>query len=139
MLQQLTQTDNKVLPLENAQASLIAALAEERLVLQHAAIVTLAGMDSTSAQRAVAKMALDENVAMETRLLAFANLTGSAKRFGNLLLAEQIDAMYNDIVSTRDADSQLRSLASQAYGSLNLPSAKISQLILDQSKKDFED
>lgn len=135
VLWQLALTQNKVLPLSIAESALIEALADDRQLIKRSAIETLARMDSTSAQRALAKLAIDDNSDMEIRRMAFGNLAISAKKFGNLLLAEQIDTIYTNIVSSKDADPQLRNQASQAFGSLNLPSARISQLILDQAKR----
>ena len=43
------------------------------------------------------------------------------------------DDIYS-LVSTEEADPNLRSAAARAYGSLNLPSQKVKDLILDQSK-----
>jgi hypothetical protein len=51
----------------------------------------------------------------------------------NLLLAEQIDALYS-LVSSTETDPALRSAAAGAYGALNLPSEKVKTLILDQAK-----
>jgi len=134
VLRQLALVRNSVLDLRPAQETLIAALADERREILQAATETLAMMDSLEAQRAIAGLALDEKTEAGLRLMAFANLATSAKAYGNLLLAEQVDRIYNDMVSSLAADAELRKLAARAYGSLNLPSAKISQLILDQSK-----
>lgn len=133
ILRQLAITDNKILPLKLAEQALVDALEDKRPEIQTAAIETLARMDSAQAQRSLADMALNKNLELETRLLVFRNLAVSAKLFDNLLRTEQVNTMYNDIVSSQTVDSELRTLASEAYGALNLPSEKISQLILDQS------
>ena len=134
VLQQLALTDNKVLLVRDAEPALVEAVADTRVNIQKAAVETLARINSTVAQRAIATLALDAEADLATRLMAFRNLAVSAKRFGNLLATEQIDTIYTDIVSALDVDSELRNLAAEAYGSLSLPSDKISQLILDQSK-----
>jgi len=90
-------------------------------------------LDSPEAQRAIAAMALDENNAMDVRISAFNSLATSAKFNANLLDATAIDAVYS-LVSSQEADPQLRSAAARAYGSLNLPSQKVKDLILDQAK-----
>ncbi len=134
LLRQLALTNNKILPIGNAEPALINAIREERSEIQKSAILALARMDSVDAQRALAQMALDVEVDPQIRMMLFTNLSISAKQFGNLLLAEHISEMYDKIVSSVTVDADLRKVASEAYGSLNLPSAKISQLILDQSK-----
>ena len=135
ILRQLALTDNNILPLKVAEPALIEAIRENRQEIQQAAIVTLARMDSLEAQRALANLALDETVDMPTRLLTFSNLAVSARKYGNLLLTEQIDAMYNRIINSLTVDSELRNLAAEAYGSLNLPSTKISELIIGQKSR----
>ena len=42
-------------------------------------------------------------------------------------------AIYS-LVSSQQIDSELRSAAASAYGALNLPSRKVKDLILDQSR-----
>lgn len=135
ILRRLALTDNNILPLKAAEPALIEAIREKRQEIQQAAIVTLARMDSLEAQRALANLALDETVDMPIRLLTFRNLAVSARKYGNLLLTEQIDAMYNRIINSLTVDSELRNLAAEAYGSLNLPSAKISELIIGQKSR----
>jgi len=137
VLRNLAITQNKVLNLQKAQAALIDAVREERKAIQTAATQTLARMDSLDAQRAIAALALDEQVELPTRLMALQNLSVSAKAYGNYLLAEQIDKLYQ-IVSSREIDVRLRNLAAEAYGAFNLPSAKISQLIIEQSVGQIE-
>jgi len=134
VLRQLALTDNQVLQVKNAEPALVEAIADMRANIQKASVETLARVNSTVAQRAIAALALDGATELATRLMAFRNLAVSAKRFGNLLATEQIDTMYSKIVSALEVDSELRNLAAEAYGSLSLPSDQISQLILDQSK-----
>lgn len=132
VLRELAVSENEVLPLQDAEAALIDALYEQRETIQQDAVVTLARLNSSDAQRAIASLALDDTMPLEKRLAAFANLSRSAKQHGNLLLTEQVDRIY-EIVSSFEANSELRTLASQAHGSLNLPSEKIRVLILNQS------
>jgi HEAT repeat protein len=138
VLHRLALTENTVLPLKAAEPPLIEALYEQRPQIQHNAVETLARMDSAEAQRAIANLALDETAEMPIRLSALENLTVSAKKHGHLLLSEQVDAIYNRIIISLDVDSELRTRAAQAYGSLNLPSPRISQLILSQGKSDSQ-
>lgn len=131
VLLSLAVTDNRILPPVQALKALLPAIRDTRPVIQQAVLQTLARLDSTDAQRAIADFALDDKVELNTRLLALNCLAISAKSHGQLLLMDHIDALYA-IVGATDQDPQLRNLAAQAYGALNLPSAKVSQLILDQ-------
>ena len=129
----LGETRNRVIDLSAAQNAVINATRDSRANIQMLAGQILPYLDSPEAQRAIAAMALDENNAMDVRISAFNSLATSAKFNANLLDAVAIDAVYS-LVSSQQADPQLRSAAARAYGSLNLPSQKVKDLILDQAK-----
>jgi hypothetical protein len=129
----LAQTRNAVIDLSAAQEALINATKGNRVEIQVLAGRILAYLGSPEAQRAIAAMALAESNAKDIRISAFDSLAVSAKLNANLLDDEKIDAIYS-LVSSQEADPQLRSAAAAAYGSLNLPSQKVKDLILDQAK-----
>ena len=129
----LGQTRNPVIDLSAAQTAVINATKDSRAEIQMLAGQILAYLTSPEAQRAIASMALDENNALDVRISAFNSLANSAKLNAGLLDVAAIDAVYS-LVSSQDADPQLRSAAARAYGSLNLPSQKVKDLILDQAK-----
>ncbi len=129
----LVETRNTVIDLSAAQTAVINATKDSRADIQMLSGQVLAYLDSPDAQRAITAMALDENNAMDVRITAFNSLATSAKLNANLLDVATIDAIYS-LVSSQQADPQLRSAAARAYGSLNLPSQKVKDLILDQSK-----
>jgi hypothetical protein len=129
----LGQTRNRVIELSAAQNAVINATRDTRAEIQMLAGQILAYLTSPEAQRAIAAMALDENNAIDVRISAFNSLATSAKVNANLLDVATIDAVYS-LVSSPDADPGLRSAAACAYGSLNLPSQKVKDLILDQAK-----
>ena len=129
----LGQTRNPVIDLSAAQAAVINATKDSRAEIQMLAGQILVYLTSPEAQRAIASMALDENNALDVRISAFNSLANSAKLNASLLDVAMIDAVYS-LVSSQDADPQLRSAAARAFGSLNLPSQKVKDLILDQAK-----
>ncbi len=129
----LAQTRNPVIDLLRAKETLIEATKDEREQIQILAGQILAHLDSPDAQRAVAAMALAEDNSMAVRVAAFESLAISAKLNANKLDDKKIDAIYS-LVSSRQTEPQLRSAAATAYGSLNLPSRKVKNLILDQAK-----
>jgi hypothetical protein len=129
----LAQTRNPVIDLSRAKETLIDATKDEREQIQIFAGQILAHLDSPDAQRAVAAMALAEDNSMAVRVAAFESLAISAKLNANKLDDKKIDAIYS-LVSSRQTEPQLRSAAATAYGSLNLPSRKVKNLILDQAK-----
>lgn len=129
----LVETRNTVINLSAARTAIISATKDSRADIQMLAGRILAYLDSPDAQRAITAMALNENNAMDVRIAAFNSLATSAKVNANLLDVATIDAVYK-LVSSQQADPQLRSAAARAYGSLNLPSQKVKDLILDQSK-----
>ncbi|MFC1676783.1 hypothetical protein ACFL3G_06945 [Planctomycetota bacterium] len=73
------------------------------------------------------------NSPMLVRVQAFNALAVSAKVNANQLDDKTIDAIY-ELVSSRQTPPELNSIAAAAYGALNLPSQKVKDLILDQSK-----
>lgn len=129
----LAQTRNAVIDLSLARDTLIGATKDDRPQIQVLASRILAYLKSPSAQRAVATMALAENNDMDIRIAAFESLALSAKINASQLDDERIDAIYA-LVSSTQTDPELRSAAAVAYGALNLPSRKVKDLVLDQSR-----
>jgi hypothetical protein len=129
----LAQTRNPVIDLSAAKETLIDATKNKREQIRILAGQILAYSDSPDAQRAIAAMALAEDNPMAVRVAAFESLTTSAKINANLLNDEKVDAIYS-LISSPATAPQLRSAAAIAYGSLNLPSRKVKNLILDQAK-----
>ncbi|MBW8017552.1 MAG: HEAT repeat domain-containing protein [Planctomycetes bacterium] len=129
----LAVTRNTVIDLTPAQKSLIQVTRGSWEVMQIQAGRVLALMPSPDAQRATADMGLGAGNTLDVRIEAFLSLAVSAKQNANLLAPEQIDAIYG-LVSSDETDVELRSSAAGAYGALNLPSDKVKELILDQTK-----
>jgi HEAT repeat protein len=129
----LAQSRNKVLNLSLAQPALIKTANDaKRPELQVIAGQTLAYLGSPDAQRAIAAVGLDQQQAMPIRLAAMASVAESAKLNANLLDDATIDAMYA-IISSTASPAELRGAVAAAYGSLNLPSRKVKDLILSQA------
>ena len=129
----LALSRNEIVDLSMAQSALVEVTQRDEPSMQNAAGQVLAYLSSPTAQRALARMALDENNPFEVRLEAFDALALSAKLHANLLLSEQIDALYA-LVSSTEADPALRAGAAGAFGALNLPSERVKTLILDQAQ-----
>ena len=129
----LAQTRNAVINLSGAQNALIDATKDTRAEIRILAGEILAYLTSPDAQRAIAAMALAEGNPKDIRISAFNSLAVSAKFNANLLDNDMINAIYT-LLGSKDADPQLRSAAAAAYGAFNLPSQKVKDLILDQSK-----
>ncbi len=129
----LAQTRNKVIDLTAAQDTLIEATKDSRQQIQILSANVLAYLQGSNAQTAIAATALNENNSMLVRVQAFNALAVSAKVNANQLDDKTIDAIY-ELVSSRQTPPELNSVAAAAYGALNLPSQKVKDLILDQSK-----
>ncbi|MHC4123361.1 MAG: HEAT repeat domain-containing protein [Planctomycetota bacterium] len=129
----LAQTRNAVINLSAAQNTLISATEDTRAQIQMLAGEVLAYLRSPDAQRAIAKMALQQSNSKEIRISAFNSLAVSAKLNANLLDDESINAIY-DLFSSKEVDSDLQRTAASAYGALNLPSPKVKELILEQAR-----
>jgi hypothetical protein len=124
---------NQVVDLSEAMPALIMVTKNSRPQMQVLAAEVLAYLESPEAQRAIAAMALNEQNTNDIRIAAFHSLARSAKINANLLLTEQIEAIYS-LVRSLETDPDLRSAAAGAYGALNLPSEQVKNLILDQAK-----
>ncbi len=129
----LAETKNKVVNLSRALGTLIEATRDERDSIKVLAGKILAYLDIAAAQEAIAEMALRQEDGLEVRIAAFGSLATSAKLNASLLSDKLLDEIYV-LVGDQSADAQLRSSAAAAFGSLNLPSEKAKDLILDQSK-----
>ncbi len=124
---------NMVVDLSQALPALIEVTEKKRPEMRVLAAETLAYLESPEAQRAIAVMALSEENSQDVRISAFSSLSISAKVNANLLLTEQVEAIYG-LVGSLQTDPELRAAAAGAYGALNLPSEQVKDLILDQSK-----
>ena len=129
---QLAQSRNNVIGLSAAEDALIALTKGGQAELKVLSCMTLAYLNSPDAQRAIAAMALVEVNAIEIQIAAFNCLSVSAKLHSNLLDDDKVAAIYS-LISSKEADAGLRSAGAAAFGSLNLPSQKVKELILDQS------
>ncbi len=130
---QLARTRNSVIDLSGAQVALESATGDKRTQIQILAGQTLAYLDSPGAQRGIAAMALNTSNGLDVRIAAFDSLATSAKVNANMLPDDTLDAVYS-LISSDETDPALRSAAAAAYGALNLPSRKVKDLILDQSR-----
>jgi hypothetical protein len=124
---------NRVVELSTALPALIEVTQQPDPQMQVLASQVLARLESPQAQRAIAEMALAQQNDKAVRIATFASLALSAKINANLLLSEQVDAIYS-LVGSTETESDLRAAAAGAYGALNLPSEQVKRLILDQSK-----
>jgi len=129
----LAVSRNKIVDLSTAQSALIKVTQKSDPEMRVLAASVLARLESPQAQRAIAMMAMDEQSDNSIRIAAFGALALSAKINANLLLTERVEAIYK-LVSSTEADADLRAAAAGAYGALNLPSEQVKSLILDQSK-----
>ncbi|MCE5341358.1 MAG: HEAT repeat domain-containing protein [Planctomycetaceae bacterium] len=132
-LLKLAETKNAAVDVSAALDALVKTTGDSRDEMKIIACQILAYLSSPDAQRAIAELALKEGNAVEIRIAGFESLAVSAKVNANQLPDGQIDQIYN-LVASRDANEQLRSAAAGAFGALNLPSRKVKDLILDQSK-----
>ena len=129
----VAQARNTIIDLNQASQALKDATSDSREEIQVLAGQILAYFDTADAQKWIADMGLNEKNDMNVRIEAFKSLALSAKINANQLDDDTIDAIYS-IISSEDADPQLRVVAASAFGALNLPSDKVKRLLLDQAK-----
>jgi HEAT repeat protein len=129
----LAMVRNRVVDLSTALPALIEVTRKSDPQMQVLASQVLAHLESPEAQRAIAEMSMAQQNDKTVRIATFASLVLSAKINANLLLTEQVDAIYG-LVGSTETEPDLRAAAAGAYGALNLPSEQVKSLILDQSK-----
>lgn len=112
---------------QDALPAVAAALADPREAVAIAAGNTIAAMDSPDAQAALAASAVEQLGAVQIAQLNA--LAASANRFGNLISADQADAILKLV---KESDGDLAIAAAQAHGALSLPTANAVELILGQ-------
>lgn len=132
-MDKLVLTRNSIVDVSKALTALVAVTQKANPQMQTLAGQVLAGLESPDAQRAIAAMALKQDNPADVRIAAFGALADSAKRNANLLLSSDVDSIYA-LVQSLEADPALRAAAAGAFGSLNLPSEKVNDLIVRQSK-----
>ena len=110
-----------------AEPALIGALSATNEELQRTAASVLALLGTTTAQRAIAQVALDAGNPESLRLAMFGSLAESAKDHGNLLEDSQIAELLH--IARDDDDLTIRTAASQALGAINLATDQASDII----------
>ncbi len=110
-----------------ATPALIGALSSSDELLQTTAASVLALVPESTAQRAIAHVALDSNQPESLRIAAFGSLAESAKSNGGQLEDAQITALVR--IARDDANLVIRTAASQALGAINLAGNKASDII----------
>ncbi|MGD0784455.1 MAG: HEAT repeat domain-containing protein [Sedimentisphaerales bacterium] len=129
----LASTRNSVINLAGAMDALVQATGDKRDEIKIISCQILAYLPSPDAQRAIADAALKQENSVDIRISSFESLAVSAKVNANQLLDTQIDQIYQ-LVESRETGQDLRSSAAAAFGALNLPSRRVKDLILEQTK-----
>jgi hypothetical protein len=113
-------TGNRLFNISDAQPALIAALADERPVIQTAAANALAQLSGSAAQVAIADAAFADAIAPELQVGFLTALADSATRHGNQLTSEQLAALAILVESNQPA---IALAAGRAHGALSRPTA----------------
>lgn len=87
----------------------------------------LAWAGTSSAQSAIAKLALDKGGSKEQRIAALGILSESAKRFGRLLTDDLVAELTSQAL--REPDLEIRTAAGQALGALSLGGGEAAEII----------
>jgi HEAT repeat protein len=121
-------TENKVFDIKRAESALIAVLQNEKVPIKLVALRALSVMHSAGAQRAIARLAVSDEMSKDIRIAAFKDLSASLRRYGNQLDQELSQAII-EIVSGKGSP-ELLNAAAQVLGAMSLPSEKINSLIV---------
>ena len=126
-LRRIAVDGRAVFHVAGAEAALIASLGSSNEQLQTLAASVLALLNSPTAQRAVAHVALDTATPTPLRLAFLGSLSESARNHGNQLEDDQVAALVN--LARVEPDMTLRTAASHSLGALNLSNNKASEII----------
>ncbi len=133
-IQMLGRSDSNVYDISRARGALIDVVAQRSQALMPA-VGALEVMGNPQAQATIAGLALAQDVDEATQIKAYGALSGSGRRFGNLLTDEPIEAIIA-VVGDSEASMEIREAAAQALGVLSLPSEKVMSLILETGQVD---
>ena len=111
---------------------LLAALSDDRPEVVTLAAQALGLIDADGAQPALLERATADGGDEGAKVALFQALAQNAKRFGDKLSPQQVNAL--DGVVAGDAPLDVRSAAAEARGALDLPPDQAKALILKQSK-----
>jgi hypothetical protein len=128
VLRGIALTSSPVFNINRGETALIGALRHPEEELQIRAAAVLALISSSQAQNAIAAEAMNPDASMSVRLPAFAALADSAKRHGNLLGVQNLEALKE--LTMHADDPVIRTNASRALGALNLPAETATAIIL---------
>lgn len=131
-LRLLAVNRSSVFEFVRAEGGLIGAVeqGEERLRVKAAEVLALVPTDT--AQKALARTALDEKNSELLRVSAFAALADSARFNGNKLDAALVEKVVG--VAKDEKNLSLRTACSRALGALNLTTNDVSEIIRGQSR-----
>ena len=129
LLRDLAIGSNPVLDVVDAKPALIQALDDPRAKVVGGVASVLARMNFADVQQAIADKALDPTLGETLRVNLFQSLAENARLFSTLLNDRQARLLL-DLIDSAHGD--LADAAAEAYGSLNLQTADVSQMIIDQ-------
>ena len=129
----LGASQNDAFDLNLAQDALIKTAASHDPILQVTAGKALSYINSPMSQETIAALALDENNTLDVRKASFVSLANSGRLYGGMLESSVLSAIY-ELIRSDQTDDDLRESAATAYGSLDLPSGQMKNLVLDQAR-----
>jgi len=121
---------SQVFDVGRAEGALLAALKHDSHDLRVLSGQVLATIPTETAQRGIAAQALDEGNKDNLRIAMFQSLAESARRHGNKLDEGQLSSLVKVVMAEKKLS--IRTAASQAFGALNVPGNRASEIIRAQ-------
>ncbi len=129
-LRMIVASGSPVYDVGRAESALAAALKHNEADLRVLAAGALALVPTETAQRAIARQALDDGNDDELRIAMFSALAESARHQGSKLEDDQLGAVVRIVMTEKKLP--IRTAASQAFGALNVPGNRASEIIRSQ-------
>jgi hypothetical protein len=115
-----------------AEPLLLAALDDTRPDIVKFDATVLGLINSSEVQQALLAKASDAGTSDDLKIPLFKAVATSARNFGNLLNADQVDGLQKVVAAAPNVD--VRTAAGEARGALNLTADQAKKLIVDQAK-----
>ena len=129
-LRKIAETSNAVFNVRDAQSTLIGALAPSSGSVKASIAGVLALLPTEESQRALMDAAL--SATGDDQVMLLSSVAASARKFGNMLQASQIESLRSLIQSSAGPTADA---AGHAFGALGLPTAEVVKLILTPHTK----
>lgn len=126
-LRNIALSGQTVFDVSRAESSLVAALESDHDALRAKAAAVLSLLPTSTAQEAIAMLALNDQASEALRIDVLNSLAESGRNFGSKLSSGSAEKLL--ALAMNEPNLKLRTAASKALGALNLPSSNAAEVL----------